>query len=101
MSKIFVNFVNGYIVVFDDVIINVGYVYSFVIGVFWVFVDGNYMFLMIGIVKFEFGDYLFYFLLKRNGNIIGYIFLDLNYDYYFKRIEVIVVFLILGDEVFV
>lgn len=101
MSKIFVNFVNGYIVVFDDVIINVGYVYSFVIGVFWVFVDGNYMFLMIGIVKFEFGDYLFYFLLKRNGNIIGYIFLDLNYDYYFKRIEVIMVFFIFGDEVFV
>lgn len=59
------------------------------------------MFLMIGIIKFELGGYVFYFLLKRNGNIIGYIFLDLNYDYYFKRIEVIVVFFIFGDEVFV
>lgn len=101
LSQTLVNPANGHIVAFDDVITNVGHAYSSVTGVFRAPVDGNYMFSMIGTVKPEPGDHSLHLLLKRNGNTIGYIFLDSNHDYYLKRTEVAVVSLTSGDEVFV
>lgn len=101
LSQTLVNPANSHIVAFDDVITNVGHAYSSVTGVFRAPVDGNYMFSMIGTVKPEPGSHSIHLLLKRNGNTIGYLFLDSNQDYYLKRTEVAVVSLTSGDEVFV
>lgn len=101
LSKNLDNPPKGQIVIFDDVITNVGHAYSSSTGVFRALVDGNYMFSMIGTVPSSPGGHSLHLLMKRNKNTIGYLFLDANHDYYLKRTENAVVSLTKGDEVYV
>ncbi|XP_048755197.2 complement C1q-like protein 4 [Ostrea edulis] len=91
----------GHIVVFDDVITNVGNAYSHVTGVFRPPVDGSYMFSVIVTVSPSPGNHGIHLKLRRKGSTIGYLFLDSNHDYYLKRTEVVAVTLTKGDEIFV
>ena len=101
LSKDLVNPAKGHIVIFDNVITNVGNAYSRITGVFRAPVDGNYMFSLIGTAPPSPGGHAIHLLMKRNLNTIGYLFLDTNLDYYLRRTENSVVSLTKGDEVYV
>ena len=101
LSRDLVNPATGHIVIFDSVITNIGHAYSSNTGVFRAPVDGNYMFNMIASNQPSAGNHCLHLLMRRNGNTIGYIFLDSNHDFYFKRTENVVVSLTKGDEVYV
>lgn len=104
MSQLSTNLDNpadGRIVVFDDVITNVGGAYSNTTGVFRAPVHGNFMFSVVGSAAPKSGDHQLHLLLKKNGITVGYLFFDQNHDYYLKRTEVVVITLKPGDEIFV
>ena len=96
LSRDLVNPATGHIVIFDNVITNIGHAYSRSTGVFRAPVDGNYMFNMIASNQPSAGNHCLHLLMRRNGNAIGYIFLDSNHDFYFKRTENVVVSLTKG-----
>lgn len=101
LSKNLDNPPKGQIVIFDDVITNVGHAYSGNTGVFRAPANGDYMFTMIATARPSPGDHALHLIMKKNGNTIGYLFLDSNHDYYLKRTENAVVSLTKGDEVYV
>lgn len=101
LSKTLDNPAFGEIVIFDDVITNVGNAYSSSTGVFRVPVDGNYMFAMVGTSPPSHTDHYLHLNIKNNENTIGFLFLDSNNLYYLKRTEVTVVSLKKDDNIFV
>lgn len=101
LSTTLENPTKGHIVIFDDVITDVGHAYSSSTGVFRAPVDGTYVFILIVTEKPIPGDHYLHLLIKKNGNTIGYLFLDSNHDYFIKRTEISTVSLVKNDEVYV
>lgn len=85
LSKNLKNSADGRIVIFDDVISIVGRPKSNTTDVFRAPVHGNFMFSVIGSAAPKSDDNQLHLLLKKNGITVGYLFSDLNHDYYLKK----------------